>query len=474
MVKAVLDEIYSIAPVEGFKLLLVAAIAVHAHVAKMGASSHPIVRRWHDNIHITMAEFCNAIGLPAILDDIASEDTSVHTVSLVYMPVDIPPTPSFGSDLLVEETPSSPVPSALVIEVPMPIAHQPCAWPHAPAPPIGPAVRQGGHAPLSSKGKHTQGQALAASLPTKHVSFAAAAAMALPKPAPALWSSLVLSIPSASLANSLLSQSALHVDAAAFVCMEALGTHPSFTDVWVSATRWMPKGNLVIFGGPDTSQEHLLSASHILLTAILAKLSALAPLSISAYANVKWSKVLISSVPLGSSAQGPAFSVACYSSLVKNNLSYKALKVTQMPSWVRKPSAYNPTQLSSSLVVAFEDPDGTLACNLIRAHHLYIFGTQATVKKWKYRAPTTHMCVACMVDARLAAKVVVGEAPRPSTHRLPWGTQTPAPIAMGAASSSAPPMPGLVSDPLMHSPPTTPLVPRPKKSRKKVAIMALI
>jgi len=43
MVKAMLDEIYSVAPVKGFKLLLVAAIAVHAHVAKMGASSHPIV-----------------------------------------------------------------------------------------------------------------------------------------------------------------------------------------------------------------------------------------------------------------------------------------------------------------------------------------------------------------------------------------------------------------------------------------------
>jgi len=134
------------------------------------------------------------------------------------------------------------------------------------------------------------------------VSFAAVAATAPPKLAPTSWSSLVLSIPSASLAYSLLAQSALCVDAAAFICMEALGTHPSFADVQVSAARWMSKGNLVIFGGPDTSQEHLLSASHILSTAILAKLSTLAPPSISTCTNVKWGKVLISSVPLGFSA----------------------------------------------------------------------------------------------------------------------------------------------------------------------------
>ena len=343
MVKAVLDDIYSIAPVEGFKLLLVAAIAVHARVSSTGASSHPIVRRWRDDIHIATAEFCNAIGLPAILDDVASEDTSVRAVSPVYMPVDIPPTPSFGSDLLVEKTPSPPVPSAPVVEAPMPTARLPRGRPRGPAPPIEPAARQGGPAPLSSKGKQAQGQPPAAPPPTKHVSFAAAAASTPPKLAPAPRPSLVLSIPGASLANSLLAQSALRADVAAFVCTEALGTHPSFADVRVSAARWTPKGNLVIFGGPDTSQERLLSASHILSTAILAKLSTSAPPSISARTNVKWGKVLISSVPLGSSAQGPASSAACHSSLVENNPSYKALKVTQMPSWVRKPSSYNPT-----------------------------------------------------------------------------------------------------------------------------------
>jgi len=50
-----------------------------------------------------------------------------------------------------------------------------------------------------------------------------------------------------------------------------------------------------------------------------------------------------------------------------NNPLYKALKVTQMPSWVRKPSTYNPTQLSSSRIVAFKDPNGMIAYNLIRA-----------------------------------------------------------------------------------------------------------
>jgi len=297
MVKSLLDDVYLVAPVEGFKLLLVAAVAVHARVSGTGTTSnHPVIRAWHADIHIATVEFCNAIGLPAILDDVASEDTSVRAVSPVYMPVDIPPTLSFGSDLLVEKTPSPPAPSAPVVEVPMPTAHLPHGRPCGPAPPIEPAARQGGPTPLSSKGKQAQGQPPAAPPPTKHVSFAATAALATPKLAPAPWPSLVLSISGASLANSLLAQSALRADAVAFVCMEALGTHPSFADVQVSAARWTPKGNLVIFGGPDTSQECLLSASHILSTAILAKLSASAPPSITAHTNVKWGKVLISSV----------------------------------------------------------------------------------------------------------------------------------------------------------------------------------
>ena len=56
----------------------------------------------------------------------------------------------------------------------------------------------------------------------------------------------------------------------------------------------------------------------------------------------------------------------------------------QKPSWVRPPSSYKQDAVSS-LSVAFEDPDGTKSKALLAEQHLYIFGTRATVKKWKYR-----------------------------------------------------------------------------------------
>jgi hypothetical protein len=50
----------------------------------------------------------------------------------------------------------------------------------------------------------------------------------------------------------------------------------------------------------------------------------------------------------------------------------------QKPSWVHTSS--------SSLVVAFEDPDGMRLKSLLVAWHLFAFGTRATIRKWKQRA----------------------------------------------------------------------------------------
>jgi hypothetical protein len=60
----------------------------------------------------------------------------------------------------------------------------------------------------------------------------------------------------------------------------------------------------------------------------------------------------------------------------------------QKPSWVKPPSSYK-ADSTSSLVVAFKDPDGERLKSLLVAWHLYAHGTRATVKKWKQR--TQHM-----------------------------------------------------------------------------------
>ena len=211
--------------------------------------------------------------------------------------------------------------------------------------------------------------------PAQKATYAAATAAAPPSPPKPPRASLVISLPDATSAASLYSQSATRADMMVMLCIETLAAHPTYADIKVSAAKWTPKGNLIVFGGPDTPQDRLLATSHILTSAISAQLAVPGSSRILARANVKWSKVLINGVPLfgAGPATSPAPSAALHASLVDNNPSYKALKITQMPSWVWAPATYQPTQEKSSLVVAFEDPDSSIARDLIKAQSLFIF-----------------------------------------------------------------------------------------------------
>jgi len=98
---------------------------------------------------------------------------------------------------------------------------------------------------------------------------------------------------------------------------------------------------------------------------------------ISSHLNVKWGKVLINSVPTGIVEGHPQAhsSATCWQMLINNNHFLCCLKVCQLPSWVHQPSLYT-LGLSSSLVLTFEDPDGTITQSLFQACYLYAFSTQ--------------------------------------------------------------------------------------------------
>jgi len=51
---------------------------------------------------------------------------------------------------------------------------------------------------------------------------------------------------------------------------------------------------------------------------------------------------------------------------------------------VRTPSSYK-ADSSSSLIVAFENPDGKKLKSLLAVRHLFAFSMWATVKKWKQK-----------------------------------------------------------------------------------------
>ena len=184
------------------------------------------------------------------------------------------------------------------------------------------------------KGVKGKGKAPAAPLPAQKLSYAAvasaAATMVPPKPSPPPRASLVISCPGSTSANSLVAQAAMRADLMAYVCTEALAAQPAYANVQVSAAKWTPKGNLVVFAGPDTTHEQLLSASHILTSAVSSWLNTPESSCLVACANVKWSKVLINGVPLFAAgpAPGPASSAVCHASLVEHNPAYKALRVT--------------------------------------------------------------------------------------------------------------------------------------------------
>ena len=171
------------------------------------------------------------------------------------------------------------------------------------------------------------------------------------------------------------------------VCNNALASDPIHANVQVSTAKWTPKGNLVVFAGPRVSYDALFTTSHLLTSAISWALPD--DLKISSCLNIKWGKVLINLVLTGiveghPHAHSPP---TCWQVLIDNNPSLRNLKVCQLPSWVHRPSLFTPG-LSSSLVLVFKDPDGTIAPSLICAHNVYTFGAQCHVKAWKQPPPS--------------------------------------------------------------------------------------
>jgi len=152
---------------------------------------------------------------------------------------------------------------------------------------------------------------------------------------------------------------------------------------------------MILAGGHTNTLQQLISASDPISQAITSNFPTIHEQTKAPHvtphvtphiaSNVKWSRVLISNVPTGvSSRRGPWTPEECHEALVKDNPSYATLNITKKPSWIRPPDTYK-TNSSSSLIFAFEDPDGHIAQNLLNNKYLHTFGTCTTVKAWKDR-----------------------------------------------------------------------------------------
>ena len=184
-----------------------------------------------------------------------------------------------------------------------------------------------------------------------------------------------------------------------------LAGHTEFT---LSAVRFTNKGNLVLTANHTNTQSQLNAVAGGLAAEVERFLKAAdipTPPPITAKANVKWSKILINSVPVGIlDNRGPWTPEECHRSLSAHNPIYPTLKITQKPSWVRSPSTLKRGS-QSSLVMAFEDPDGSARRALLASKHLYVHGTCAKVSHWK-EAPRTSTKPPSSISARTPSLVL--------------------------------------------------------------------
>ncbi|KAF8265404.1 hypothetical protein EI94DRAFT_1702534 [Lactarius quietus] len=152
--------------------------------------------------------------------------------------------------------------------------------------------------------------------------------------------------------------------------------------VHISATRWTARDNVILTGGPNTSAQHLQQAAPI-ISQHFGNTYPLYPPTIRP--NVKWSKLLINNVPTGVTSEDKAKTPdECHAALVSDNPTYASLNITQKLSWVCNSSSYTEGAISS-LIVAFEDPDGSSAHDILTKKVFYVYSHCAAIRKWKQR-----------------------------------------------------------------------------------------
>jgi hypothetical protein len=243
-------------------------------------------------------------------------------------------------------------------------------------------------------------------------------------------------------------------------------------EIKFSATRYNKKGNLVITAHHTTTQAQLNSVAddikqYIEQTSDTHGIPATHPFT--ARANVKWSKILINSVPVGiTKDRGPYTPEECHRSLIAHNPSYASFTITQKPSWVRPPSSLK-LDTHSSFIVAFEDPDGNARRILLTSKQLYLLGTRAKVTRWKE------------LKHNQPKQTTPSRSPTPTNSVLESRSNTPEAVWKLIGSTSRPRTPDAVEEMLSptYSAPTSSVRPpkqstppkpqRPLRSRKTKA-----
>ena len=295
---------------------------------KQGDSSEKEKRgRGEQNITAAICDLAQPFTLPA-----------PEPIQVSSPPVAIPPTPG---------TPPAPVADAVMAEASPDCTVTPTPRPKekgkmkakvtpspAPPPTIPPTAQPPTASAQAPKAPKATQKAHASHAPPPPPSYAKAAAPEPTWPKPVTRPSLVISLCNLQHHSTLQSLAMLQAPCLVEICNEALGSEACYASVRLSAAKWSPSGNLVVFAGPDTTLTQLQSAHHLITLALEGALPGTA--SLSSRPNVKWSKILIGSVPTGvTDCMSQAHSHSreeCHQVLLHDNPSYCRLRVTQLPS----------------------------------------------------------------------------------------------------------------------------------------------
>ena len=189
--------------------------------------------------------------------------------------VEIPPTPTLDIDTTMavdapsdhERTPT-PHPTqkgkmkAVVTPPPAPLP--------VPTPPAAPCAQAQAQKPRAPKPKPSAPPAAAApaAAPAPLPASYAKAAASAPKPKYHARPSLVVHIRKTVSSATLREFASTKAPVLVAACNEALGSEARYANVRVSAAKWSPAGNLVVFSGPETTSAQLSAAHHIIVSAI--------------------------------------------------------------------------------------------------------------------------------------------------------------------------------------------------------------
>ncbi|EUC60728.1 hypothetical protein RSOL_362090, partial [Rhizoctonia solani AG-3 Rhs1AP] len=95
--------------------------------------------------------------------------------------------------------------------------------------------------------------------------------------------------------------------------------------------------------------------------------------------DVPWCKVHLAGICARDDPDHPVASDEILRQSLQLNPALQAINITIQPTWLKKPESIVGTH--SSVVVAFEDPDGSVERMLLKSE-LFTFGEAVTVKKW--------------------------------------------------------------------------------------------